>query len=227
MIQFNLLPDVKKEYIKAKRTKRLIISASFIAGVSSIVLVVLMFSFVKFAQQKNIDDLTNDIESEIAVVNSVEDINEILTIQNQLNTLPGLHEGKPEASRVFALLSSVTPANVSIGSVDLDIENSRLKIQGSASSLALVNQYADTLKFATYKTNDTSEGKPFTKVITQSARSDESTSYTISMDFDSVLFDNTIVVEIIVPNTVTTRSTLGQPGAGQNDLFIEVPAEEQ
>lgn len=227
MIQFNLLPDVKKQYIKAKRTKRLIMSVSMIVSASAIALLLIMFSYVQVAQKKNISDLTDDINAEVASVESINGINEVLTIQNQMATLPGLHQAKPETSRIFDYLNTVTPQNVFISSVKIDIASSALEITGSAESIAAINTYVDTLKFATYSTVDIKDEKPFSNVVTQLGRNAESANYTIKLNYVPVLFDNTIEVTITVPNTVTTRSTLGLPTLGSDsDLFKEDPSSE-
>jgi Tfp pilus assembly protein PilN len=224
MLQFNLLPDVKKEYIKAKRQKRLVITVSVITGVTSLVLLFLLFSYVQFAQKKSIDDLTEDISTEVAKVNSVQGLNEILTIQNQLKSIPGVVEEKPETSRIFDYIRLVTPTNVFISSLELDVINNTIEVSGSASDLVAINTFADTLKFATYKTKDIEDGKPFSNVITDLTRNSEKSSYLIEMQFDPILFDNKVDVALIVPKTVTTRSVTGQPDieGNQNEaLFID------
>ena len=229
MIQFNLLPDIKKQYIQTKRTKRMIISFSMIACAASLGLLLLVFSYVQVAQKKNINDLTKDIATEVAAVKSINGIDEILTIQKQMETLPSLHKDKPATSKIFEYLNSVTPQKVFISSVKLDIASSYLEITGSAESIAMVNTYVDTLKFATYSSGDSiKDEKPFSNVITTLSRSKEGASYTIKFNFEPVLFDNTVVSTITVPNTVTTRSTLGLPALdSSNDLFKEDPATEK
>lgn len=211
MIQFNLLPDVKKEYIKAKRTRRLITSVSTIAAVSSLAVVAVLFSIVQIGQKRNIDDLTKDINSEVSSIQSIENLETILTVQSQLEALPELHKSKPHTSRLFDYLTAITPSPVLITSLKMDVDSTTISITGTADSLASVNQYADTIKFATYKTNDIDDGKPFSNVITRLSRDDESANYTIDFTYDPVLFDNSTEVSIVVPNTVTTRSSLGQP----------------
>jgi Tfp pilus assembly protein PilN len=226
MIQFNLLPDVKKQYIKAKRTKRLIISISTIVSVSAIAVLLLLVSYVQFAQKKNIDDLTEDIAIEVAKVESINDIDKILTIQNQLEALPKLHEDKPETSRLFGYLTTVTPSDVFISTTTLDITKNQLEITGTANNIASINKFADTLKFATYSSGDSSGKSPFTNVLTRLSRNAETANYSITLKFEPILFDNTAEVVIIIPNTVTTRSTINQPGApNPNDtLFQEASA---
>src|SRR6056297_437977 len=144
MIQFNLLPDVKKEYIKARRTKRLIMTSSLVASAASIGVVFLLFLTVQVAQKGNISDLTDDIQSELNSLQSTEDLDQMLTVQNQLNTLPGLHQQKPETSRLFGYLTQVTPEDVTISTLSLDMAANSMKITGRADSLATVNEFADT-----------------------------------------------------------------------------------
>src|SRR5690606_9936133 len=113
-----------------------------------------------------INGLSKDITAEIASIRAIEDLDKILTIQHQLETLPELHTTKTETSRLFSYLNSVTPVEVKISSVNVDFVNYTMIIEGTADSLAAVNKYADTLKFVTYSTSDERTGTPFTNVIT-------------------------------------------------------------
>jgi hypothetical protein len=51
MVEFNLLPDVKMEYLRTKRFEHLVITASFIVGAASLAVFVLLFLFVDVAQK--------------------------------------------------------------------------------------------------------------------------------------------------------------------------------
>jgi Tfp pilus assembly protein PilN len=241
MLQFNLLPDVKKEYIKAKRTKRLIFSIATISAAVAVVIVLLLFSIVQFAQKKSINDLTKDIESGINELKDVEDLDKILTIQNQLNALPGLHESKPETSRLFNYLTQITPFDVKIGAVQINFVDNTIKIEGIAPSIASVNRFTDTIKFATYTstsgaesetaetTQDSEKLTAFTDVTTELSRNEERATYEINATFDPVLFNNAQTVVLIIPNTVTTRSTQGKPtisNTDENPLFDSTGGDE-
>lgn len=228
MIQFNLLPDVKKEYIKAKRTKRLIMSASTLVVAGSIGVVILLFGF-QLAQKKNISDLTDDISRGVTELQSIENLNKILTIQHQLEALPTLHEGKSASSRLFSYLTQITPADVKIRDVSINLEENTITIEGSAPSLASVNRYTDTIKFAKFTATDSTQdaggeaAEPseaelaFSDVLTELSRNEEQSSYKITAVFDPVIFDNTQVVVLIIPDTVTTRSTQGKPTISDTD----------
>ncbi len=62
MIQLNLLPDVKKEYLKSQKTKALVISASIIVTISAVAISVLLFLYVLLVQQLQISITTGDIK---------------------------------------------------------------------------------------------------------------------------------------------------------------------
>lgn len=230
MIQFNLLPDVKKEYIKARRTKRFIMTSSLIASASALGIVFLLFLTVQVAQKGNIDDLTTDINTKLQSLQSIEDLNTILTVQNQLNTLPTLHQGKPETSRLFDYLTQVTPVDVTISTLELNMASTTMTISGRADTLATVNQFADTLKFSTYtivSPDGDQEGlEPFTNVITRLNRDNKGATYTIDLLFDVAIFNNTLDIALKVPNIVSTRSETIKPGEQlpqDADVFDDAP----
>ena len=54
MIQFNLLPDVKQEYLKAKRTKQLVVLVSIIASATALTVLLLLFISVNVVQKKSL-----------------------------------------------------------------------------------------------------------------------------------------------------------------------------
>lgn len=217
MIQFNLLPDIKLEYMRARRTKRMVVAVSAIsAGVSLAILIVLLLVVFVF-QRTYINDLTADITKQSADLKSTTDLDKILTVQNQLNTVGELHKLKPDTTRIMPYLTQLTPIDAKISSVNISYEENAIMITGSAKSLKVINEYVDTLKFTKY-TLPPSEGQEFTPVAAFSSvvlsnfgRDTESASYTINANFDPIIFDNTKQVTLIVPDIVTTRSITEKP----------------
>ncbi len=208
MIQFNLLPDVKKQYIQARRTKRVIISTSFIVSGISIAVVVLFVTFVQIGQNKYINDLTKDIDKETASIKSIEDLDIMLTVQNQLTQLPELHEQKPQTSRLFGYLSQLIPPEAPVNSLSLDMEDSGLELKGSADSIATINKLIDTFKIVTYKTDDAAEEIEVFTVNTSRINGDNtSASYQISLTFDPTIFDNTKNITLSVTDPSQAEST--------------------
>lgn len=222
MIQLNLLPDVKLEYIKARRSQRLVMLVASVVTVVSILIMVALLANVKGLQAKHLSDLDRDIRATTAKLQGNKDLNQVLTIQNQLNSLPSLDNQKPVASRLLGsgttpgFLTQVTPSDVSIGTAALDFTANTINIQGTAKSLYSVNQYADTLKFTKYILNGdkSNEKLAFSNVVLSnfSYSQDGTVSYTLTCGFDPSLFDIQSKIDLDVPqNLITTRSQLDKP----------------
>lgn len=224
MIQFNLLPDVKLEYIKAQRARRLMLAVSIIVTLAAVGLLVLLLS-VQQLQKKHIDDLSDDINASTSELKSKPQIGRILTVQNQLESLGGLHAVKPASSRLFQYLNSVTPVEVSISNFSVDFVAHKATITGSAQALSNVNKYVDTLKFTTYIDANKNSNKSFSNVVLtafglnqgQGASGSKPATYTIDFEYDPIIFDITNDVSLQVPKQVSTRSALETP----NNLFQE------
>lgn len=221
MIQFNLLPDIKQQYIKAERQKHLVVFVSTIASIAAIAIFVILLLVVDVWQKKSISDLNSDIKSNSAELSDTKDLNKILTVQNQLGSLTALHDGKPVASRMFDDLSKLTPANATISKMTANFTDNTVLISGSADSLGTVNTFTDTLKFTSYSvsggSNDGSKGShAFSKVVLSSfGKTSTTTTYTITASFDPVIFSEDGTVALTVPQITTTRSAIAQP----TDLF--------
>lgn len=216
MIQFNLLPDVKKEYVKAKRLKRMIMSASVLASAGAIGVTILMFMFVHVAQKKNINDLGKDIQKVTSEIKATPNLDTILTVQNQLSLLPQLHESKPETSRLFDYLSFVSPQSVRISTVDLDTKVSTMAVSGGADSIATVNKFVDNIKALEYSVAGTSDSlKTFANVVTQVSGSNESAEFRVTMSYDPAMYVNTHDVTLKLGNETMSTAPNPTPQGGQ------------
>jgi hypothetical protein len=226
MIQLNLLPDIKMDYIKAERMRRMALSISVLASLVAIGLLVLLL-VVSSLQKKHLSDLSKDITRDSNTLQQKPQINKILTVQNQLESLTALHAAKPAAPRLFDYLYQVTPNNVSINSLNNDFTAQTMTITGGADALSTVNKYIDTLKFTTYST-DSSTGttKAFSNIVlssfglNSSGQGNSAASYSITMSYDKTIFDITQKITLTVPNKTTTRAALDQP----EELFKASPA---
>ncbi len=214
MIQFNLLPNVKQEYVKAKRNKRLtLLVAVLVAGTALAIMVMLFLG--KLVQDKHSSDLSKDIKSQSSELENTKDLDKILTIQSQLASLPALHDDKPVATRLLGYIKQVTPSKVSFASMEVNFDDQSMHITGSADSLATINTFVDTLKFTTYKTEDGHEGNAFSAVVlTSFGRDTKGASYDITFKYESVIFSNASPVTLNVPaGKITTRSETEKPEA--------------
>lgn len=221
MVQFNLLPSVKQEYIKAVRTKRLVTTVSIITSLVALAILTLLFVNVKFVQTRHISNLTKDIEDKVTELEAVEDIDKVLTVQNQLGALTALHEKKPATERVLPLLSKVTPQAASIAQASVDFTNNTMSINGTTDSLVTVNKFVDTLKFTTFKVAQEGDEAPaFSEVVLSSfSVTNNEATYQIDFKFDPKIFDNTQQIEFKVPTIISTRSQTEKP----SDLFKPQP----
>lgn len=222
MIQLNLLPDVKIEYLRTARNKRLVMGASVLVIAVSVGIMLLLATIVYGFQKKNLADLNKDITTYNKQLKDTPDLDKVLTIQNQLVALTGLHEKKVAANRLFPYLTQLTPSAASIAQMEMDAEANTLTIEGNATSLDVANTYIDTLKFTTFQevaSDGSVEGdgeKAFNDVVmTQFTRNSTGATFTIVCSYEPKIFDNTLQVKLTVPKIVSTRSLTEQP----TDLF--------
>ena len=216
MVQLNLLPDVKINYIKTKRTKRMVIGISLVLAAASIGLFVMMFSFVNIAQKGHISRLDKDTDAAISKIQNTQGVNEILTIQNQLTTVDTKHTEKPSAQRILPYLAQFMPQpEYRVTSVSVDFASSTMTISGLSPDLVATNKVIDSFKFAKYKTANSVEGAPFSEIVLSSfsseKNSDGKTPFSTTMKFDPIIFKNTEEVNILIPNQETTRSYTEKP----------------
>lgn len=217
MIQFNLLPQVKVDYIKTKRLKRTIIGISILAIIASVILLVVTFSLKSF-QSRHLTNLDKNIAELTAELEATPELNKIISVQNQLNTLPTLYDGRPAVKRLPGYLDQTTPTNVGLTEVGVDFSTNFIEVSGMAENLEAVNRYLDTLKFTGYKIEGSEDTLPAFKdvVVTSFGRSDENASFTATFTFDPVIFNGAQNVSLVIPSIVTTRSQV-QNGASLLD----------
>lgn len=220
MTQFNLLPAIKLEYLKAEKARRLVISISALITVAAVVLAGILFSWTEL-QKSQINSLAADIQHQSSILRQ-KNLNEILTIQNQISTLTKLHEQEPNVANLATYLYQTIPTTVSLSSLSIDFNADTISMSGNANSLATVNQLIDSLKFATFSVNGVTAAKPpFSNIVlsdfgvAQTGTSQSSTAttatFTIDLNFNRELFNNTVNITLTVPSKVTTRSQLEQP----------------
>jgi len=211
MVQFNLLPNVKLEYIKAQRTKHFLALLSFVVGAASIAILLVAIVFVDVMQKKTLSDESSDITRYSAQLKSVPNLNQILTVQNQLNTLTSLHDQKPVTSRLFTYISQITPAQANLNQLNIDFTGDTLTIGGNAPSLDVVSTYTDTLKATMYSITGQGSTHAFSDVVLSSfGRTQTGATFTITCSFDPTIFNTSDNVQLTVPQTAD---------AGQSNVF--------
>lgn len=226
MIQVNLLPDIKQDYLRAKRQRNTVISIAIIVGAVAIGLVVLLGLLIGAQAIRN--KLADDaIVSENKQLQSVGDLSDIYTIQNQLKVLSGQNTSRTINSRLFDILSAVNPKqpnDVKFSGVTLDPESTTITLSGTA-----VGGYeaVDTMKKTILNSKlDYTKDDQKTSVALTDAVSIGETSYGESSDGGRVLqFTLSFVyAEDLFSNDITAASINGPAGRTDvTDSKLHVP----
>lgn len=225
MIQFNLLPDIKKEYINAKKSKALVIGVSAITAVGSIGLTVLLFVYVFFVQQLQTGIITSDIKKKSDSLNSIQDLSKYLTVQSQLASLPGLHDQKGAYLRLFNFLPVLNPGdpnNIKLANLQLLTNDKSIVFTGTTASFQSLNIFADSLRNAevSYKepgATTAKKDKIFDSVYVQNGvlsriNGGLLVSFSIRTVYRDYVFDiRNSEVDASVPNIKTTQSITESP----------------
>lgn len=227
MIGLNLLPDVKKEFIKAQRTRNTVISLSILSMFVAGGLTVFLALFVYVGQNTAINVVKGDITKKQATLESKTEIAKYLTIQNQLGTLKVLESKDYRIlySRLFDYLLQLNPAapnSVQLGSLKVLSEGSAINIQGTTSDFHALDTFKNTLEKSTltYSSGtDSLQVALFSEVNLKSA----SLSQSNSKSFVAFEFDLTYSAEIFSPEI--TQFQLTVPKLTISDAQNNAPSE--
>lgn len=214
MIEINLIPDVKQEFIKAQKMRKAAITISILVGAAAAGVVVILILLLG-AQALHETISRGQIDSEFKKFKSVNDIDNVLTIQNQLDQIATIHGNKTMDSRMFDVLAAINPAapnDVRISSVKLNPDDSTLTIEGSAQ-----NGYAATETFRKLILNTAlksisgtdSKTEPLTSEVTLGETSygegpdgGKVLRFSLSFVYPEVLFSNSVKsVSVVTPNS--------------------------
>ena len=231
MIQLNLLPDLKKEYISAQKTKSLVISVSILTTIGAIGLSALLFVYVTFVQQLQINLVTDDIKRKESELKGIQDVDKYLTVQAQLAALPDLHNNKGSYDRLFSFLNVLNPSapnNINLSTLQTDSAERSMTLSGTTASFETFNVFVDTLKNAeiTYKEGgqgDDIKKKMFEQVfvVASSLSRTEGKSlvaFTVKTIYDPAVYNvQSTDIKAVVPSITTTQSVTQSPGQLFND----------
>ncbi|HEX6462371.1 MAG TPA: hypothetical protein VFZ58_03845 [Candidatus Saccharimonadales bacterium] len=232
MIQLNLLPDVKKEFLQAQRTKATVIGFSILVTLGAVGLTVFLFLTVYVGQPLLIAGKQGEIDTRTKDLKAVEDIGKYLTIQNQLIALPELYDEKVIYSRLFEYLKVLNPAppnNVRLSSLQTDQENKEIVFNGVAGNFQAFTIFRDTLVNAelTYKQDgEEKTGKLFATAVIESQnltrnQGRQELGFIVRATYNEFAFNPNIEeVKLNIPNIQTTQSITGAPSRA-NALFDE------
>lgn len=106
--EINLVPDVKGEMIKALKLRNYIFFLAIIVASASVGITVLT-GLIMGGQQLALTSKQNTINNLSDKLNSYNDLNEFLTIKDQLGNISNLTSNKKVLSRTFNILANLIP----------------------------------------------------------------------------------------------------------------------
>jgi Tfp pilus assembly protein PilN len=240
MIELNLLPDVKKEFLRAQKTRNRVTFFSIVAVIGAAGLTVAMAAFVYGVQNAQVYFLGQSIENRSVELENIPDIDKYLTVQNQLQRLDELHSTKNMYSRLLDLvkvLNPTAPNEVQLGSLELNDEAKQISLSGTTNTFESFNIFKDTLENAqlVYKDpfaeNQNASEPLFNSVAVENSGltrvgNKQKVSFVVSVTYNEKAFLNQYAdVSVTVPNIETTGSARQAP----RPLFSEeaIPEENE
>lgn len=237
MIELNLLPDVKKEFIKAQRTRNAVISGSILATIGAGIVIAVLATTVYIGQQAVIAVQTDSIKKKENELKSKPEIDKYLTVQNQLKHIDELHNSKYTYSRAFTYLQQLNPAqpnNVALRTVKLNKEVNTLEITGTARNFEALSVYKTTLENAELKykaigSEEQSSTKLFDSIVlTQASLANVDNKVLTNFEFtltypEAAFATSSKDISISIPSLVTSDADRNAP----KQVFGTQPEETQ
>jgi hypothetical protein len=202
MIEINLIPDVKQEFLKAQKLRNATISISILAGLGAIAITAVL-ALLLGAQLIHENIQKDAVKSEFAKLQKVSDVNDLLTIQSQLAALPVLQKNKSMTSRVFDTIVAITPNDqnqIKISNLQIDPESNTMTIEGSTvSGFTATDVFRKTIlnTKVTYRSGDEDTTVPLTEEVMMGPTSygEDSTGarvlrFKLSFEYPSELLTN-------------------------------------
>ena len=215
MIEINLLPNVKRELLKTRAMRNRVISISFLVGGASIAAVVVL-ALILGSQIAGEAVQSGVIKDKNDKLMAVEDLNKVVTIQNQLTKINEQHSRKKINSRIFDVVTAVNPVapnNVSFSDIKVNPGSKTITLEGSA-----VNGYSalETLKKTILNTKvQTTDGDKSSEVSLTKEIKDGDTSFGENSEGKKVLqfsFSFEYAEELLAPANNGTVSVLTPTG---------------
>ena len=196
MIEVNLIPDVKREYLHAQRVRNTVISVSMLvaaAAAGTVIVLGLALGSLQFASGQ----ADNAIKSKYKELSDKPDINDLLTIQNQLTQIDMVN---PQA-----------PNNVTMSTVRYNASEKTITIEGStAGGFNAVDALKKTIlntKLKYTKDSESAETPLSSSVrITNTAYAEDSggekkLTFTLTFSYPEELLSNSVKSLVIVSPT--------------------------
>lgn len=214
MIEINLIPDVKQEYIHAQKMRNVAITVSILIGAAAAGVVVIL-ALLLGAQALHESIARGQVKDQFKQLQSIDNLDNVLTIQNQLSKISSLNSSKTLDSRLFDVIGAISPAppnDIKISNVQLNPADKTLTIEGSAANgFGATETFRKTI--LNTKLESVKDGQTTTTPLSDEVKVGE-TSYgqgtdgskvlrfTLSFVYPDGLFDNTLQsLRVVTPTS--------------------------
>ena len=150
MIFINLLPDIKLEYQRMVRVRRILVSLSIIIFALCVALCVIVYTLAQ-QSQVNLEDAEEDNDKYVTDNIIQDEVAKILNLRYRVDIIRVLHEYKTEPERLFLRTNYIDklipPSKASYSQVSFSFEDNTFSIEGSiadnetASTVAKIIDY--------------------------------------------------------------------------------------
>ncbi len=232
MITLNLLPDIKKEYLKAQRTRNMVVSTSILVSIIAVGLVVLLAMTVYIGQSLVIAQQSNQITENHKKLSAKPEIDKYLSIQNQLAAIDSISTSRSTYARLFDYLQQLNPAppyNISLYNFTVEKKTNVMKFVGGAPNFETVNNFKNAIENArlSYFVGQDNKEIPFFPSVTISEANFSSgngkavTAFNFEVTYAPEAFDSqNAYTKLIVPRMVTSDADKNAP----KEIFATPPA---
>ncbi len=136
--EINLVPDIKNEMIKAIKLRNYIFFGCIVVAIASVATTII-FGLIMGGQRIAIESKSSAITELSNKLNAYTDLNDFLTIKDQVGSIDSLSKNKKVLSRTFNILSALLPTGadtikVSELNVDLTSDQPTFRIEAQANA---------------------------------------------------------------------------------------------
>ncbi|MBQ3353401.1 hypothetical protein IJG89_03640 [Candidatus Saccharibacteria bacterium] len=143
--EINLVPDIKDEMLKALKLRNFIFFLCIVVAAASVGVTV-FFGLIAGGQQLAIDSKKATIDTLSSKLNSYSDLNDFLTIKDQLGNLATLTSNKKVFSRTFDIILAFKPTSgdtITISELSVNLTDAQPSFTLSAQANAEKEPYID------------------------------------------------------------------------------------
>lgn len=143
-VAINLVPQDKQDQLQDARKKKLAFSLILLINGGLIGLIVVLFLIVQ-GQNFAINRTQSDINSKQEEFEDTENVEEIITLQKNLESLPDLYQTKAVYTKFLDVFEKVAPTQILISTLS-SVEDGKLEVTGTAPDYRLVTKLAEAMQ---------------------------------------------------------------------------------